>query len=155
MVGWSNVSVHIIEFCSETQLDIRENYYIEKYLPTLNRKFSSSYSLKTYRSLSSLLFQRQTLNRVKHPLLNKNFNPKSLLWVYSYPELNLLNNMPFDNISKFKKLLNLDNRTLYKYIDTYTPYNGYIFLSANISNLTTEVPNLNENKNYTSGNFVP
>ena len=63
MVGWSNVSVHIIEFCSETQLDIRENYYIEKYLPTLNRKFSSLYSRKTYRSLSGLLFQRQTLNR--------------------------------------------------------------------------------------------
>lgn len=28
MVGWSNLSVHIIEFCSETQLDIRENYYL-------------------------------------------------------------------------------------------------------------------------------
>ena len=80
--------MHIIEFCSETQLDIRENYYIEKYLPTLNRKFSSLYSLKTYRSLSSLLFQRQSLNRVKCPQLNKNFDPKSPLWVYSYPELN-------------------------------------------------------------------
>lgn len=157
MVGWSNISVHIIEFCSETHLDIRENYYIEKYLPTLNRKFSSLYSLKTYRSLSSLLFQRQTLNRVKHPQLNKNFNPKSPLWVYSYPEFNLLNNMPFDNISKFKKLFNLDNRTLYKYIDTYTPYNGYIFLSADIINLktATEVLSLNVNKKFNGGNFVP
>ena len=27
-VGWSNLSVHIIEFCPETQLDIRENYYL-------------------------------------------------------------------------------------------------------------------------------
>ena len=26
--GWSNLSVHIIEFCPETQLDIRENYYL-------------------------------------------------------------------------------------------------------------------------------
>ena len=63
MVGWSNISVHIIELYSENQLDKIENFFITKYLPTLNRKFSSSYSLKTYRSLSSLLFQRQSLNR--------------------------------------------------------------------------------------------
>ena len=155
MVGWSNLSVHIIEFCPETQLDIRENDYLERYLPTLNHKFSSLYSLKTYRSLTSLLMQRQKLNRLKYPQLNKKFNSKSQLWVYSYPELKLLNNLPFDNISKFKKIFNLDNRTLYKYIDTYTPYNGYIFLSADISNLTTEVSNLNGNKKFTNGNFVP
>ena len=57
--------------------------------------------------------------------------------------------------SKFIKILNLNNRTLYKYIDTYTPYNGYIFISANIINLTpaTEVSSLNENKKFASGNF--
>jgi hypothetical protein len=105
MVGWSNISVHIIEFCSESQLDIREDFYIKKYLPTLNRKFSSSYSIKAYRSLSSLLFQRQSLNRKKYPQLNKNFNHKSPLWVYSYPEMKLINNFSFENISKFKKKL--------------------------------------------------
>ena len=157
MVGWSNLSVHIIEFCPETQLDIRENDYLERYLPTLNHKFSSLYSLKTYRSLTSLLMQRQKLNRLKYPQLNKKFNSKSQLWVYSYPELKLLNNLPFDNISKFKKIFNLDNRTLYKYIDTYTSYNGYIFLSADIFNLTpvqTEVLSLNENNKFVNGHFV-
>lgn len=65
--------------------------------------------------------------------------------------------MHFDNISKFKKIFNLDNRTLYKYIDTYTPYNGYIFLSADIFNLTpvqTEVLSLNENNKFVNGHFV-
>ena len=28
--------------------------------------------------------------------------------------------------------LNIDNRTIYKYLDTLTPYNGVLFLSANI-----------------------
>ena len=46
MVGWCNVSVHILEFCSELELDDRENHYIKKYLPSLNRKFSTSYSSK-------------------------------------------------------------------------------------------------------------
>ena len=157
MVGWSNLSVHIIEFCPETQLDIRENDYLERYLPTLNHKFSSLYSLKTYRSLTSLLMQRQKLNRLKYPQLNKKFNSKSQLWVYSYPELKLLNNLPFDNISKFKKIFNLDNRTLYKYIDTYTPYNGYIFLSADIINLTpgTEVSNLNSFNSSITPSYKP
>lgn len=134
MVGWSNISVHILEFCLETELDNRENFYIKKFLPTLNRKFSSLYSLKTYRSLSSLLNQRQSLNRIKNKRLNSKFNHKSPLWVYLYPDMVLLNNLPFDNISKFKKIFNIDNRTVYKYLDTYTPYNGYIFLSADIFN---------------------
>lgn len=29
LVGWSNISVHVIEFCSETQLDIRESFLIK------------------------------------------------------------------------------------------------------------------------------
>ena len=100
MVGWSNISVHIIEFCFETQLDIRENYYIEKYLPTLNRKFSSLYSIKTYRSLSSLLLQRQTLNRVKHPQLNKNFN-----------NVNIKINIDFKLLNYYKKILKIKKFT--------------------------------------------
>uniref|UniRef100_A0A896Z1P2 GIY-YIG endonuclease n=1 Tax=Coniophora puteana TaxID=80637 RepID=A0A896Z1P2_9AGAM len=137
-VGWCNVSVHILEFCSELELDDRENYYIQKYLPSLNRKFSTSYSSKVNRSLAGLLSERQSLNRLQNPQLNNNFNSNSPLWVYSFPELNLVpagaQGSSFESIANFKQFsnLNIDNRTIYKYVDTLTPYNGLLFLSADI-----------------------
>ena len=83
---------------------------------------------------------------MKNQRLNNKFNHKSPpfsvtgLCVYSYPEMELVNGVPFDNLSQFKKMLNIDNRTVYKYLDTYTPYNGYIFLSADILETFSRVP---------------
>jgi hypothetical protein len=54
-LGWENFSVHILEYCNEEDLIQRENYYIEKYLPSLNGKFSSYYSKKIHRNLRSIL----------------------------------------------------------------------------------------------------
>ena len=152
-VGWLNVSVHILEFCSEIELDQRENYYIENYLPSLNRKFSTPltanwlrslgvgvwgiYSSKLYRSLNGLLLERQFKNRLSYLQLNKNFNFNSLLWVYSFPEFKLISGSNFESFSKFKQFSkqNIENRTIYKYVDTFTPYNGLLFLSADLLSL--------------------
>lgn len=156
MVGWSNVSVHLIEFCTENELDNRENFYIKKFLPTLNRKFSSLYSSKVYRSLSGLLSYRQSLNRKGDCRLKLNFNHTDPLWVYTYPNFKLVTptygnekSMPFKNISEFKKYFNLNNRIIYKYLDTYTPYKGFIFLSAEI--LST---NCLSTQNFISSNLL-
>lgn len=138
MVGWSNVSVHILEYCSELELDKKDKFYIEKYLPTLNRKFSSSYSLKVNRSLLGLLIERQTKNRLQIIELNQNFNANSMIWVYSYPDFKLMNNCRrganFKSIIDFKKWsrIRISNKTIYNYIDTLTPYKGLLFLSADI-----------------------
>lgn len=128
MIGWSNRSVHILEFCPETELDNRENYYIKNYLPTLNRKFSSAYSLKIYKSLTSILDQRRVLNKMNYRQLNQNFTSNSPLWVYTYPDLKLVNGLHFENIFKLINYFKFSRKTIYKYLDTFTPYNGYIFL---------------------------
>jgi hypothetical protein len=73
LVGWTNVSVHILEFCDETNIDNRENFYLNKYLPSLNGKFSSIYSPSIYRSLSSILYYRQSIFRKEDSRLNNNF----------------------------------------------------------------------------------
>jgi hypothetical protein len=121
-------------------------------LPSLNGKFSSSYSSSVYRSLSGILAHRQSLYRKEDLRLKNNFKYSDFLWVYSYPELINLkctvdgylskidnNTDPcFKNIAEFKKcfkLYNLNNRIIYKYLDTYTPYKGLIFISANILNV--------------------
>ena len=152
LVGWSNISVHILEFCDEKNLTNRENFYLNKYLPSLNGKFSSSYSSSVYRSLSGILAHRQSLYRKEDLRLNNHFKYSDFLWVYSYPELinlkctvdgylskNYNNTDPcFKNIAEFKKsfrLYNLNNRIIYRYLDTYTPYKGLIFISANIGNV--------------------
>lgn len=49
-VGWENLSVHILEVCSEEEVEAKENNYIKEYLPTLNGKFSSSYSNQVFRT---------------------------------------------------------------------------------------------------------
>ena len=84
-VGWKNVSVHIIEFCSISELDNRENYYIKTHLPSLNSKFSSEYSYKVYRSLTGILENRQGLIRKNNPNLNKEFKATDKFWIYTIP----------------------------------------------------------------------
>jgi len=35
-LGWVNFSVHVLEYCNEEDLIQKENFYIKKYLPSLN-----------------------------------------------------------------------------------------------------------------------
>lgn len=173
-VGWKNVSVHIIEFCCDTsQLDNREDYYIKTNLPSLNRKFSSKYSSKVYRSLTGILKHRQDLNRNNNPVLNKNFKATDSLWVYTFPEFDLVlapssDKKLLENGIRNRLISNISRKTVLKYIDTNTPYRGHIYFSSpvlsthNFSiNLEEEVgkvsPNakaLEFNKNLISYNYI-
>lgn len=42
IVGWDNFTISIVELCETIDLGIRENYYLQKYLPLLNSTFSSA-----------------------------------------------------------------------------------------------------------------
>nr|UEX92772.1 GIY endonuclease [Ophiocordyceps lanpingensis] len=44
IVGWDNFTISIVEFSEIEYLGIRENYYLQKYLPLLNSTFSSNFS---------------------------------------------------------------------------------------------------------------
>lgn len=44
IVGWDNFTISIVELCETIDLGIRENYYLQKYLPLLNSTFSSNFS---------------------------------------------------------------------------------------------------------------
>jgi group I intron endonuclease len=101
LLGWKNFTCNIIETCIEDNLIVRENYYIKKYLPTLNGKFSSTYSNEVYRTLRSVLRHMQFNNRKLDP----NFLPNgvrtllggakdeklinnSKIWAYHYSPVN-------------------------------------------------------------------
>ena len=58
-----------------------------------------------------------------------------LLWVYNMNNNKLVNNMPFASIISASKFLNLNRKTVTRYIDSNKPFEGYKFFSN---------PNLND-----------
>jgi hypothetical protein len=106
LIGWINFSVHILEFCSEEELILREDYFLNKYLPTLNGKFSNVYSNKIYRTLRTTLKHKQSINREKDDSLYQGpattFNYK--IWVYSSSFLKLVKGWLFEIPALLKSL---------------------------------------------------
>ena len=144
-IGWNKFSAHILEYCDEEDLISRENYYIEKYLPTLNGKFSSNYSNKIHRTLRSILKHIQLKNReydsifISSKYSEFSIDPclkfKRKMWVYqqiSDHNLNLINNKPFENLRQAQNNLNIDARTIDIYADTYIPYKNLLFFTKEI-----------------------
>lgn len=58
-----------------------------------------------------------------------------LLWVYNVNNQKLVNNVPFTSIISASKFLNLNRKTVTRYIDSNIPLKGYKFFSN---------PNLND-----------
>lgn len=44
MVGWDSFIVGVVGICGSEEQGIRENYYLQKYLPLLSSTFLSKYS---------------------------------------------------------------------------------------------------------------
>ena len=65
----------------------------------------------------------------------------------------------FKNISDFKKyykLFQLNNKIIYKYLDTYTPYKGLIFLTASILPVNIlSIKNIISNNSLKTPNYIP
>jgi len=83
VVDWENLSVHILFTCNEEQLEVKELYYIKKYLPTLNRKFSSHYSNRVFRTLTQILALKQKHYRLEDSSLYQGESFNYSIWVYS------------------------------------------------------------------------
>lgn len=45
LVGWSNISVYILELTTEKEIIQKENWYLKKYLPVLNSHYFSNSNL--------------------------------------------------------------------------------------------------------------
>jgi hypothetical protein len=62
MVGWDNFLIGVVEICDVEKQGIRENHYLQKYLPLLNSTFQSKYSeYAIFQSLSSILLSKKPL----------------------------------------------------------------------------------------------
>jgi len=168
LIGWNKFSVHILEYCEEEELISRENYYIEKYLPTLNGRFSSHYSNKIHRTLRSILKHIQLKNRRYEPISISTQNNelsvdtylkfKSKMWIYqqiSDCQINLINNRPFENLRQAQNILNIDARTIDIYADTYIPYKDFFFFTKEMKDTSIIINRSRELNTIGISNYLP
>ena len=135
LVGWDNFTISIVEFCEKEDLGIRENYYLQKYLPLLNSTFSSKLS-------ETVIFETLT-SKLKNLKLNNNI-PDTCdysgfdIWVY-----NLLSTqidpsfVRYSSLNKASRELRIGRQTLTQYLDSNVPYNGLLFFSKPLEDLDT------------------
>lgn len=136
IVGWDNFIISIIELSETKDLGIRENYYLQKYLPLLNSTFSSNLS-------ETAIFESLIVKLKSLKLTNTNFYGNSIysgvsLWVYK-----LLNTqidptfVKYPSLKKACENTGIARETLTLYLDTNVPTSGLLFFSKPIEDMNS------------------
>ena len=127
-MGWDQFEFSIVEICSISMQQERENYFLQKYLPLLNTIFKSNLiNTQTYDSLYKILKIRQ---------LESNFDNKYkgiIIYLYKYVNGQLATScITFSSINELSKYLGVARETLSVYLNTYVPYRNNLFLSNKV-----------------------
>lgn len=155
IVGWDNFTISIVELCETQDLGIRENYYLQKYLPLLNSTFSSNFSeTAIFDSLTRRLKSSKLTNTTD--ISDNSIYSGVSIWVYK-----LLNTqidprfVKYSSLNKASEKTGISRQTLTLYLDTNIPTSGLLLFSKPIDNLdstlklvkkTTEELNLDPTK---------
>lgn len=142
IVGWDNFTISIIEISEIKDLGIRENYYLQKYLPLLNSTFSSNFSeTAIFESLTQKLKSLKSIN-VNSPSYppggdqDKSIYYGLTLWVYK-----LLNThidptyVKYSSLNKASQKTGIARQTLTLYLNTNVPTNGFLIFSKPLGDL--------------------
>lgn len=133
LVGWDNFTVSVIEICDRKDIGVRENYYLQKYLPLLNSNFLSNFSETfIYQSLTSILKSKKSLALVDQGTSGTSIS----IWVY-----NLLNTqidptpVNYSSIAKASSGTGIGRPTISLYLDSHVSIKGLLFFSKPIKDL--------------------
>lgn len=164
IVGWDNFIISIIEICETEALGIRENYYLQKYLPLLNSRYSSNKSetaifetlVDKFKSLKPLIttsFPTQprggtplrgsegSLKGVPRTSINV-LNKAKKVWVYTVTrnKIVLVNNEPFKSRESAAKFLGTTHMVVRYFIDSLNGkgFNGYYLFSKPLNDQELE-----------------
>lgn len=130
LVGLEHLKFSILEVCSPNEQGIRENYYLQKFLPILNSTFSSSFSESAiYTSLTDKLM---SLKSVTLPL-ERNSNKPLSVFVYSIDD-NFINKnfVKYDSMAEVIKKEDISYNTLLLFRDTNVPFRSKLYLTRPI-----------------------
>lgn len=134
IVGWDNFTISIVELCETKDLGIRENYYLQKYLPLLNSTYSSNFSETAI--FESLTSRFKTFKLTNTHILGNSIYSGVSLWVYKL--LNTQIDPTFVKYSSFNKACEntgIARQTLTLYLDTNVPTSGLLFFSKPIEDM--------------------
>jgi len=130
LVGWDNFTVSIVEFCEKQDLGLRENYYLQKYLPLLNTTFSSKLSdTAIYETLTSKLKEIKLSNSI-FSKDKKSIYKGVGIYIYKLSPSHI--DPVFDKYSSLNKaseMTKIARSTLALYLDSNVPSEGLLFYS--------------------------
>ena len=146
VVGWDNFIVGIVEICGSEEQGIRENYYLQKYLPLLNSTFLSKYSeTAIFQTLRNILLSKKpeagssggqaagvdTANAKGRTL-------KVAVWVYKLCATHINKSfVKYVSISKACKGSGPSRETIQMYLDTNVPIKGLLFYTRPLEDFDT------------------
>ena len=124
LVGWDNFTVGIVEYCDINVQGLRENYYLQKYLPLLNSTFNSNFNEKMiFQTLSDVLKSKQCE-------IPKSPGCSAEIWVYKYSNTHIDRSfMKYASTSEACRHTGLARSTINRYLDTNVPTKGLLFFS--------------------------
>jgi len=132
IVGWDSFKFSIVEICSHEEQGMKENAYLQEYLPLLNTNFVSNYTeSKVYTSLWDIL----ELNRSEDVLNNNGIIP---VYVYKYSNSNLDKTyVLYNSINKANEDTKVSRVTIKRYINTNVPIKNLLFYSKPVDNFVS------------------
>lgn len=130
MVGWEQFIVGIVEICDKDKQGIRENFYLQKYLPLLNSTFQSKHSESAiYQTLSNILLSKKSLNEQT----GINQGVPVTIWVYKICTTHIEKTFTIcDSINKASKVTGSSRETIQRYLNTNVPIKGFLYYSRPI-----------------------
>ena len=132
MVGWDNFLIGVVEICDVEKQGIRENHYLQKYLPLLNSTFQSKYSeYAIFQSLSSILLSKKPLEYKTNNGTNSRLN--ITVWVYKLCTTHIEKTyVKYDSINKASKGTGPSGDSIQRYLNTNVPIKGFLFYTTPI-----------------------
>ena len=130
LVGLEYLKFSIIEVCSPNEQGMRENFYLQKFLPLLNSTFSSSFSESDiYTSLTDKLksLKSETLS------LEINSNQPIPVFVYCMDDTSINKKfVKYNSMAEVIKKEEISYNTLLLFRDTNVPFRNKLYLTRPI-----------------------
>lgn len=140
LVGLEYFKFSIIEICSPGEQGIRENYYLQKFLPILNTTFSSSFSESAiYTGLT------EKITSLKSTTLTQKSNQPISIYIYTLCKDKGINPtyVKYNSISETSKMERIAYGTVLLFRDTNVPFRGKLYFTKAIVDFNSTLDKVN------------
>jgi len=143
LVGLEHFKFSIIEISSSSEQGIRENYFLQKFLPLLNTTFSSAFSESTiFKSLT------EKITSLKTTTLTSKSNQPIPIYTYSLHkqgdcEAIIPTYIKYNSIGEASKMERIAYGTVLLFRDTNLPFRGKLYFTKPIIDFNSTLDKVN------------